>query len=838
MIIDFESINREMNEDKIIAPDEIFRILPDTGEKYEYLRDVQGEVLTKWFDEDVRHNKDTILKMNTGSGKTVVGLLMLKSCIEEGKGPAVYVVPDGYLVEQVITEAQKLGIETTTDAESIDYLRCKAILVINIYKLVNGKSVFGMRTRGDNIPIGSIVIDDVHAALLTTEQQFRICIPRSNNMYSEFLSIFEGSLRNQSEIKYLEIKDGYDYHEMLVPFWDWQSKISYIKQLFHDNKDDENIQFNWPLLKDVIEFSKCVITDKEIEITPNSIPIDMIKNFNNAKRRIFMSATLSDDTPFLTHFGVNFSKAKIITPDSANDMGERLILVPQAINSSVDDNELRNEIMKISEKHNVVVIVPSNRIAEEWPIHQSRIIDKDNINKAVNALKKKHIGILIFVNRYDGVDLPHNACRLLVLDGLPDVRSKYDLIEEGALNRSKRIQNQFIQKIEQGMGRGVRSNTDYCAVLLMGKRLIGTIYADGAKKLFSSATLKQFELSEIISDKIRGASIKDIFALLDYTFNRDKGWIETSRKALVKVRYDDIPNVLESEKVKREAFDFARKRNYKKSIDILNLYQNTVENDALKGWILQRLAEYYNFIDALEAQNIIKTAKKHNISVLNPLDGILTTRELNKYLSQAEQFIENNRKSKLDERIYILKVNAVLDGLVFKPDTSKCFEEAIKNLALLIGFDAQRPENEVGRGPDDLWMIGQLEFLVIECKNGVENLIINKHDCDQLNGSINWFEEEFKDKSCSMTPIMIHRGDTFEYACAPNRNIRIITEDKLNSLKRNVLSFAKAVVRGEFSNMSKISELLKSNRLTGNDIVSEYSVKFKKKRFKGGSAPR
>ena len=38
--------------------------------------------------------------MNTGGGKTVVGLLMLKSCLNEGVGPAVYVTPDNYLVSQ------------------------------------------------------------------------------------------------------------------------------------------------------------------------------------------------------------------------------------------------------------------------------------------------------------------------------------------------------------------------------------------------------------------------------------------------------------------------------------------------------------------------------------------------------------------------------------------------------------------------------------------------------------------------------------------------------------------------------------------------------------------
>ncbi len=829
MKIDFDSINREMNEDKIIAPDEIFRILPDNGEKYEYLRDVQGKVLTKWFDESIRNNKDTIIKMNTGSGKTVVGLLILKSCIEEGYGPAVYVVPDDYLIEQVTNEAEKIGIETTTDADDVDYLRSRAILVINIYKLVNGKSVFGMRAKNDNVPIGSVIIDDVHAALSTTEKQFRIHTPRENDLYFKFLSIFENSLKNQSEIKYLEIKDDYDYHEMLVPFWDWQEKISDIRSLLHENKDDEDIKFNWMLLKSVLEYSKCVITNSNIEITPNSIPIDVIKNFHNAKRRIFMSATLSDDTPFLTHFGVDFTSTKIITPDSANDIGERLIVVPQAINSTITDDELREKIIEVAEKHNVVVIVPSKSRAKKWNVTKRKIVDKDNINKAVKALKRKHVGLVVFVNRYDGVDLPQDACRLLVLDGLPDVRSNYDLIEEAALLGSKRIQNQFVQRIEQGMGRGVRSNTDYCAVLLMGKRLTGTIYADGAKELFSSATLKQFELSEIISDKIRGASINDIFGLLDYSFNRDRGWVGTSKKSLVKVRYSDEANVEETQKLGREAFDLVRNRNYRRAIEILNSYQNNVKDSTLKGWILQQVAEYCNFQDKVEAQNILKSAKEYNASVLNPLDGILTNRELKNYSPQAEQFVENNRELKIDENNYILKVNAVLADLTFEANTSKRFEEAIKNLALLIGFQANRPENENGRGPDVLWRIGELEFLVIECKNGAKNPIINKHDCNQLNGSITWFEEEYKDKCCSFTPLMIHIGDTFEYASPPDRRIRIITEEKLEKFRSNVLAFAKAVVNGNFVNVRKISKLLKSYKLTGQDIVSVYSSKHKRK---------
>lgn len=48
--------------------------------------------------------------MDTGSGKTLTGLLMLYSKLKEGVGPAVYLCPDNQLVEQVYQQAFLYGI--------------------------------------------------------------------------------------------------------------------------------------------------------------------------------------------------------------------------------------------------------------------------------------------------------------------------------------------------------------------------------------------------------------------------------------------------------------------------------------------------------------------------------------------------------------------------------------------------------------------------------------------------------------------------------------------------------------------------------------------------------
>ena len=83
---------------KQVNPRDIFMSLTGKADKYQYPRDVQGEVWKQWF--EFRQNKDTIIKMNTGSGKTLVALLILQSCLNEGVGPALNVVPEKYLIEQ------------------------------------------------------------------------------------------------------------------------------------------------------------------------------------------------------------------------------------------------------------------------------------------------------------------------------------------------------------------------------------------------------------------------------------------------------------------------------------------------------------------------------------------------------------------------------------------------------------------------------------------------------------------------------------------------------------------------------------------------------------------
>ncbi len=101
-MVDFKKLLGTTKTTRTIDPIEIFNNLDKESEKG-YLRPAQKAVLERWHNE-FREKKDVIVKLHTGQGKTLIGLLMLQSSLNEGKGPALYVCPNNYLVDQIIEQ--------------------------------------------------------------------------------------------------------------------------------------------------------------------------------------------------------------------------------------------------------------------------------------------------------------------------------------------------------------------------------------------------------------------------------------------------------------------------------------------------------------------------------------------------------------------------------------------------------------------------------------------------------------------------------------------------------------------------------------------------------------
>ena len=811
---------------KQINPRDIFMALTGKDNKYQYPRDVQGEVWKQWF--NVRQNKDTIIKMNTGSGKTLVALLILQSCLNEGVGPALYVVPDKFLVEQVKTQADALGIKVTDTENDLDYQRKKAILVIGIQKLVNGKSIFGLREE-NNYPIGSVVIDDMHACISCIQEQFSITVPRTNVLYNLIANLFYDDMNAQAEGRFNEIVNSQNtFDNMMVPFWSWQEKITQVYQILASNRENDAVKFKFDLIKDCLKLSHCYISAKEISIIPNCTPIQKITSFDEAKRRIYMSATLPDDSPFSTVMGLDFDKKMtVISPEKANDIGERLIVVPKIINKDITEFEVRNAIAQKAEDYNVVVLVPSYAMAECWKSLGGIVLNSSNISQGLGLIKNNDKGLYVFVNRYDGIDLPDDACRIIVVDGLPNISNMNDRYEQEIVRKSKRIQREQIQRIEQGMGRGVRSSNDYCLVYLLGNQLTNVLYSDDGYEFFSNATKAQFKLSEKMCEQIEGQTIDEIMEIGNYLLERNSDWVEVCKNGISSVEYVKTINVSKYAVAIRKAFNYALYGDYQKAASMITELVNDEDNVRLKGYYKQMLAEYTNFFDKNSAQQILKSAKKDNMEILNPIEGIQFSKFAIANSSQTQIIIENINQRQLDANKLVLYADTILGDLKFEKDTSKRFENAIRDVFEMIGYNARQPEREVGKGPDDFVMLGTGDYLVIECKNETITDTICKHDCNQLMGSFSWFNNLYQDQEISCVPIMIHNSNIFTYECSPSPQIKIMTPTLLNKFKENVRKCIVAIAQpNNFKNVQNMFNIIKTYKLDKDVIVQEYTTSY------------
>ncbi len=844
-----------------IEPRDIFMSLPNKDKDYGYPRDVQTEVWKQWFDR--RNEKNLIIKMNTGSGKTTVGLTILQSCLNEGKGPAVYIVPDNYLVAQVCSEAQKLGIRVACDEtndsgyvkkgeDDYFFMNKKAIFVTNIHKLVNGKSIFGLRPNGNNIQIGSIIIDDVHACMNVIEQQYTIHIKSDCSTYSHIIQILEQHQELKDSQAFYNITENQDHSSnVLIPFWIWQKDCERIRHLLLDsaitgNEIDDIKAFNLPLLTDNWKTCNCVLTASGIEITPKSIAISKISSFENAERRIFMSATLSDDSVFISVMGLKEKDiSNIITPEKANDIGERLILFPKHLNASLPDNSIKAELAEIAHVHNVVVIVPSfERLAfwqdleAEVPLQILSSRDR-NIEKGIQSLKQGFFkGLTILVNKYDGIDLPEDACRFLVIDGLPTMQSEYDIAIHNINPKDKRVCRELIQKIEQGMGRGVRSNNDYCIIVLIGNKLADVLVNQDGERFFSKATFEQYNISKQLWAQLMESNnrptIKEIFELADFVLKRDPEWISISKRSLASIEYEKTANIDSMVVAIRKAFEKACLEQYDEAFNILENEKNqsVALDDRAKGLLIQQMAEYKNFTNPAHAQELLLSGQKLNPSILKPINGIKYNK-LSSFSGVQEtnivKFIESNVK---DLNGYIIHASSVLDDLIFAENTADSFEKAINDIAAIIGIHASRPEQEGIQGsPDNLWAIDNLKYFVIECKNGVKADItrISKSDCSQLLSSIQWFENLYIGNNYTCCPIIIHRASKFDDAASPDPRMRIMTEQTLEKFKCAVKSFVQNVASDESiaKNAREIQKLLIQYKLDGDSIIEAYTIQAK-----------
>ncbi|WP_406346981.1 DEAD/DEAH box helicase [Streptomyces sp. NBC_00648] len=823
----------------LIRPRDIFNGLPNRP--FPYLRQEQGEVFESWF--DIRDNHDIVIKQNTGGGKTVVGLLIAQSTLNEGIGKAAYLTPDNYLASQARAEAHRLGLATASDPDDMEFRAERAILITTFHTLINGLSRFGV-IGGSHPPmdLGIVIVDDAHAALAAAEAQFTLNIARGHAAYQPLLDMFEGDLRRQSAKAWADISTAEYTAAIRVPFWAWADRAQDVMELLHPYREsNDKFRFAWPLIADVLPLCAATATSQGFEIRPPCPPIHMIPSFAKARRRVYLTATLADDSVLVTSLDADPELlVKPVTPGSAADLGDRLILSPLALNRNLDAGAIRQLARQFAngdrngdsapeaQPINVVVIVPSGPAAEPWKPFADAVLRVNDLAAGVEALKSTRGRLVVLINKYDGVDLPGDACRLLIIDGVPTPMSGADRREADALAGSPTVTAREIQRIEQGMGRGVRDRDDHCAVLLLGANLARATTEPHRLSMFSNATQAQLGLSQELALQIKGEGINSIREALSIFLSRDPAWVEESRRRTATVRYAEYTRIRPEAVATRQAFDLAVVGQTSKAAERFVQVINQTHDTALRGWLMEQRAAYVHFTDSHQAQQVLVNATGLNHAVLRPAAGIAPAKAKAGAV-QAREAVAFLTATYDNPTQLVLGVKAMLEDVAWDEERTNQAEAAWQQLGRHLGFASSRPDKESGgEGPDNLWILSSTRHAVTELKTGCTTETISKHDLNQLGGSVRWDRREYPE--ASPLPVMLHPSNICDSLGTPEPGMVVITPDRLDALKAAVTKYTVALADGLglWHDEATVATHLMTNFLNGDQLFNTYATPARK----------
>ena len=838
MPLNLNSLQQPANK-PLIEPRDIFASL--SKRPWPRLRVEQDQVLKTWFDRR-QSERDLVIKQNTGGGKTVVGLLAAQSSLNEGVGPAAYLVPDTYLVDQVVSEADRLGIAVTTDAKDAEFESGRSILVCTFHKVVNGRTVFGL-TNGLYTPrlIGTIVVDDAHAALAAARRQFTVEVPPNHPAFTKAVEMFGAELKRQSPTHGVALVEGQRCAPLRIPFWLWANQHQQVTSLIAASAEDNNVEgvfFSWRLLSDYLNEAVATISDRGLQLRTPCPPISLIPAFARAKRRIYLTATLADDGVLVTELAADAASIRRpITPERATDLGDRLIIAPAALNPELDGDAIRmlahqfalgdrdGDSIPDADPVNVVVLVPSDAAALRWQGLANRVLHVADMKPAIAELTDHHVGLVVLVNKYDGVDLPGKACRLLVIDGVPTPLDAGEQREASALAGSEEMRIRKVQRIEQGMGRGIRDAEDYCAVLLVGDNVAQSLVDRTDLRHFSPATQAQIGLSQQLAGQIVGEGLMPVRQALSVFLDRDPAWKQASSQATAGVEYDRNGHVPAVAEARRKAWDLAAAGDPGAAAN--TLYAALTALDPIeRGWRLEEVAAYRQFVDPPKAQQELRAAKQANSTVVLPTMP-LPSRPVVGLRLQAEAAAKYLADHYDNATSMQLAVSSMLDALEFSadPDLVEPAETAMRDLGEHIGLVSTRPEKEQSKGPDICWGLTPTKNAVIELKTNVtrpDNRII-KSEINQLAGDLSWNSEVGGPTDC--VPVMVaHQAALYPEAAAPS-GTRVITPQTLTTLKQHVRAFATMLASHDrWRDPAAVQEALVANNLTTDQIIQRHSV--------------
>lgn len=787
----------------VTDPEEVFGTLTLRG-GIENIWSPQGEALKAWHRERAR--SDTQVKMNTGGGKTLVGLLIGQSLVNETRGKVVYACPTNQLVEQTAAVAEACGIPAATLMQG-QWHREDVFDESRGVCITNYAAVFTARSRFADANIRAIIFDDAHVGENAIRSQYTLRLakdhPAINAVIDLFAKYFEKcGLSNRLD----EARQG-DWRALLfVPTFEMLRAEKLLREVLqqHNVATDQRTKFAWDHLKDKLDRCMLLLSGGGIEITPPVLPLGQHFAFRPDVRRVYLTASLPSRSEFVRVFGAN--DVNVVSPGGKSGDAQRLFLFLPGD----DDNAQRATAIELAKDLKACIIAPSGAAADEWSGQGTKYDKGDGhagIRKFADARDNRK---LILAARYDGIDLPGDACRVLIIDGLPSGVGLYNRFIDETLAVAPLRATRTATRLTQAVGRIFRSNTDHGAVMLCGDELQRWVRDPQNLSFLPPLLQRQIQFGQQLRKSIdegKGSFPRALEGVL-----RGATWWDSMYQTYIdQFETEKAPEapqwLVDLAARERDAYGLLWEGRFADAAASYASLANDVEPQDermaafLRHWLGLALDRDGRHAEAavafIQAANVRAELGRPDIDVGQVFRGAAAPRPT----AQAHRVVAVVKR--LGARVFD-NLNMLGKHLVYGPDTRPA-EAAVQEIGNLLGLETDRPDSRVGTGPDVVWREPERKStasLELKTDKKVGSMYTKKEDIGQYQDHARYVSETYPDDR------LFHRiiGPRLRVSpeCHPPDDLHIMQIEPLLALLPRLHTAYRAVVEATGSEPAEV----------------------------------
>lgn len=723
-----------------IAPDSPEKILLDLPRrKVPGVLLHQGEIMRTYVANAVDAT-DVALQLPTGSGKTLVGLMIGEWRRRKFRERVVYLCPTRQLVNQVVEQAdEQYGLTVHgftgpmngySPSAKAEYQNADRLAITTYSALFNTNPYFDSPQ--------TIIVDDAHAAENYIAALWTLRIERNRPEQAALHTAVAGVLK--------ALLDPMNYTR-LTGKWESISDLAWTDKIATPGLDgirDElvcaidahvdalDLRHSWSMIRDHLHACQLYLTTQDILLRPLIPPTWSHAPFANAKQRIFMSATLGSggDLERLT------GRRKIMrlpVPEGwdRQGIGRRYFIFPGMALNDTEAVTLRRDLMRRAGRS--LVLVPSERarldiVSDVTNNLGFQVFGAEDIERSKKPFVTAPKAVAAVANRYDGIDFPGNDCRLLFIDGLPRATNAQERFLMSRMGANVLFNERVQTRVLQAIGRCTRSLQDFSAVVVSGEELPDYL-TDRTRRSYLHPEL-QAELDFGIEQSV-GTGLRDILENFDIFLRNDKDWEKANEQILAKratATQKPFPAMNELQGVVRHEIEFQERLwqgDYEAALAAAEGVLGGLSAPELRGYraLWHYLAGSAAWLGGKQgASSLIAKARLQFREAKEAAPSIPWLVELARYQAEAAADEDDKqvvfgqlervetvlcRLGKVHDRQYDRREKEILEGLASSEKGP--FENAHRLLGEMLGFDSGKHESDAS--PDPWWIAGKFCFV-------------------------------------------------------------------------------------------------------------------------------